>query len=139
MDIKPRHSLRKNSIDRWTPSIDNKDIRSNENFLPSIEGNDRVINRVALPSLRNKLAVTKSISDTKKINKKKIALTSRDSMNNLNAKPFRLIYTVKTPLPKKQSHVNFISLSPFTHDNVMSPSPRYHYGQEYIKSIFTKK
>ena len=123
MDIKPRQALRKNSIDRWTPSIDNKDIRSNEIFLPSFEGNDGPINRVVLPSLRNKLAVAKSISDTKINNKKKIVLTGRDSLNILSARPFRLIYTVKTPKPKKQSHVNFISLSPFTHDDVLSPSP----------------
>ena len=139
MDIKPKHSMRKNSIDRWTPSIDNKDIQSNENFLPCKEVNDRVINRVVLPSLRNKFAMAKSISDTKNINKKRMIFTIRDSMNNLNPKPFRFIYTVKSPVPKKKSQVNYISLSPFTNDDVLSASPRYHYGQEYIKSIFTKK
>jgi hypothetical protein len=138
MNIKPKIQIRKNSIDRWTPSIDTKDLKQDDNHFPSSPLEDRSTKRVVLPSIRNKLIIAKSVSEPKTLKTLRM-LTSRDPLNPQVSKAMRYIYPIKSPVPKRQTYLNYVSLSPFIHDDILSISPRYQSGQECIKSIFIKK
>lgn len=141
MDIKPRTRNRKNSIDRWTPSFDHIEVDHDKWNGNGFEGIKKKIDHV-LPSIGNKPVMVKSKSDGRNFVKEKLWSTkSKEGFAFPIIKPSRIVYKAKSPTVKmlKKPLINFVSLSPFVNDAKLSNSPRYHYGQEFIKSVFVKK
>lgn len=145
MDIRHRLRNRKNSIDRWTPSFDCKDTNEDDKLKDMFF--EEVKNKIVhvLPNIANKPMMAKSNSETKHLlNKPRLKLcvtTPRYTPQLPTLHSPRFIYKAKSPSVKmlKKPLLNLISLSPFVNDATQSNSPRYHYGQECIKSIFVKK
>ena len=145
MDIRHRQHNRKNSIDRWTPSLDYNDIYEDDKLRDKVF--EEVKNKIVhvSPKFSIKPMMAKSNSESKHLlskPKSKILVTTPRYTPQLPAlhSP-RLIYKAKSPSIKilKKPLLNFISLSPFVNDSTKSNSPRFHYGQECIKNIFVKK
>lgn len=141
MDIKSRTRNRKNSIDRWTPSFEYAEIEEDKLNDKAVEGFKNKID-FGLPCIASKPMMAKSKSDGRNFVKEKLWNTkSKDKFAFPVIKPSRIVYKAKSPTVKmlKKPLLNLVSLSPFVNDAKLSNSPRYHYGQEYIKSIFVKK